>query len=108
MAEASGSRTHQRHQVPLNGFEARAQHRPKLASRAIVAEGGGVIGGSKAAGQVAPDEELAETGQQGCAPVAQVDRAAGFEPVGREFESLRARQILKDFRIRPPSKPLGW
>ena len=25
------------------------------------------------------------------APVAQVDRAAGFEPVGREFESLRAR-----------------
>ena len=27
------------------------------------------------------------------APVAQVDRAAGFEPVGREFESLRARQI---------------
>jgi hypothetical protein len=26
------------------------------------------------------------------APVAQVDRAAGFEPVGREFESLRARQ----------------
>src|SRR5579871_4208143 len=27
-----------------------------------------------------------------CAPVAQVDRAAGFEPVGREFESLRARQ----------------
>src|SRR5690349_11203057 len=25
-----------------------------------------------------------------CAPVAQSDRAAGFEPVGREFESLRA------------------
>ncbi len=38
LAEASGSRTHQRHQVPLNGFEARAQHRPKLASRLIVAE----------------------------------------------------------------------
>ena len=29
------------------------------------------------------------------APVAQLDRAAGFEPVGREFESLRARHILK-------------
>jgi hypothetical protein len=29
------------------------------------------------------------------APVAQVDRAAGFEPVGREFESLRARQKAK-------------
>ncbi len=28
------------------------------------------------------------------APVAQPDRATGFEPVGRGFESLRARQIL--------------
>src|SRR5690348_7595673 len=26
------------------------------------------------------------------APVAQLDRAPGFEPGGREFESLRARQ----------------
>ena len=29
------------------------------------------------------------------APVAQLDRVTGFEPVGREFESLRARQIKK-------------
>ena len=28
------------------------------------------------------------------APVAQLDRASGFEPEGREFESLRARHIL--------------
>jgi hypothetical protein len=28
------------------------------------------------------------------APVAQLDRAAGFEPVGRGFKSLRARQNL--------------
>ncbi len=27
------------------------------------------------------------------APVAQLDRVPGFEPGGREFESLRARQI---------------
>jgi hypothetical protein len=27
-----------------------------------------------------------------CAPVAQLDRAPGFEPVGRRFESCRARQ----------------
>ncbi len=27
------------------------------------------------------------------APVAQLDRVSGFEPGGREFESLRARQI---------------
>jgi hypothetical protein len=27
------------------------------------------------------------------APVAQLDRASGFEPEGREFESLRARHI---------------
>ncbi len=26
------------------------------------------------------------------APVAQLDRVPGFEPGGREFESLRARQ----------------
>ena len=25
------------------------------------------------------------------APVAQLDRVIGFEPIGREFESLRAR-----------------
>ena len=28
------------------------------------------------------------------APVAQLDRACGYEPQGREFESLRARQTL--------------
>ncbi len=27
------------------------------------------------------------------APVAQLDRVLGYEPSGREFESLRARQI---------------
>ena len=32
VAEASGSRTHLRHRVPHNGVEARAQHRPRLAS----------------------------------------------------------------------------
>ena len=30
-----------------------------------------------------------------CAPLAQLDRAADFESVGREFESLRARQTLR-------------
>ncbi len=30
------------------------------------------------------------------APVAQLDRAAGFEPVGRGFKSLRARQRFQD------------
>ena len=32
-----------------------------------------------------------------CAPVAQLDRAPGYEPGGREFESLRARQPLAGF-----------
>jgi hypothetical protein len=36
----------------------------------------------------------------GSAPVAQLDRAAGFEPVGREFESLRAHQ--KSVAATPP------
>jgi IstB-like ATP binding protein len=31
------------------------------------------------------------------APVAQLDRAFGFEPKGRRFESFRARQISKQF-----------
>ena len=35
-----------------------------------------------------------------CAPVAQLDRVLGFEPSGREFESLRARQFHKNNRIR--------
>ena len=29
------------------------------------------------------------------APVAQLDRVLGYEPSGREFESLRARQMTK-------------
>lgn len=28
------------------------------------------------------------------APVAQLDRVGGFEPLGREFESLRVRQNI--------------
>ena len=44
--------------------------------------------------------ELIKTSRTGClifagylikAPVAQLDRVIGFEPIGREFESLRAR-----------------
>ena len=38
VAEASGSRTHLRHYVPHAGFEARAQHRPRVASMAILTE----------------------------------------------------------------------
>ena len=30
------------------------------------------------------------------APVAQLDRVPGYEPGGREFESLRARQFSAD------------
>jgi hypothetical protein len=30
-----------------------------------------------------------------CAPVAQLDRATGYEPVGRAFESLRAHHKHK-------------
>ena len=28
------------------------------------------------------------------APVAQLDRVIGFEPIGRGFESLRARHLI--------------
>ena len=32
------------------------------------------------------------------APVAQLDRACGYEPQGREFESLRARHWWKELK----------
>ncbi len=34
------------------------------------------------------------------APVAQLDRVTGFEPVGRGFESLRARHLMKNPTLR--------
>ena len=34
-----------------------------------------------------------------CAPVAQLDRVPGYEPGGREFESLRARQLPPNSRL---------
>ncbi len=34
-----------------------------------------------------------------CAPVAQLDRVIGYEPIGREFESLRVRHPLEKFLI---------
>jgi hypothetical protein len=37
MAEASGGRTHLRHKVPHAGFEDQAQHRPRIASKEILA-----------------------------------------------------------------------
>src|SRR5204862_7286859 len=47
--------------------------------------------GADAAARVAPGAEMRYPGP--FAPVAQMDRATGFEPVGRGFDSLRARQI---------------
>jgi hypothetical protein len=37
--------------------------------------------------------------KDGCAPVAQMDRAIASGAIGREFESLRAHQILN--RLQP-------
>src|SRR5712691_11212441 len=34
------------------------------------------------------------------APLAQLDRASGYEPEGREFESLRARHLFSTEKIR--------
>src|SRR3569832_367922 len=45
------------------------------------------IGRARAAGRFLVQSAAA-------APVAQLDRASGFEPEGREFESLRARHYL--------------
>ena len=42
------------------------------------------------------------------APVAQLDRAAGFEPVGREFESLRAHQKINNLAHQFTSRTPVW
>src|ERR1700722_19008424 len=39
------------------------------------------------------------------APVAQLDRVPGYEPGGREFESLRARQIIQIVGCMPVPLP---
>src|ERR1700681_287887 len=36
------------------------------------------------------------TSTHSCAPVAQLDRASGYEPEGREFESPRAHHFLQE------------
>ena len=40
------------------------------------------------------------------APVAQLDRVIGFEPIGREFESLRARHYQNQILI-PTQKKIA-
>ena len=55
----------------------------------------GMFDWSATAGSEASDLSLINTYTSPCsAPVAQLDRVTGFEPVGREFESLRACHIL--------------
>jgi hypothetical protein len=39
------------------------------------------------------DKLTHEVHEISCAPVAQLDRAPGFEPVGRRFNSCRAHQL---------------
>src|ERR1700746_1957437 len=53
--------------------------------------------GGPAAGEIGKrvSEQTPRTVHWQSAPVAQLDRAPGFEPGGREFESLRARQLIK-------------
>src|SRR5271170_4911963 len=49
-----------------------------------------------------------------CAPVAQLDRAPGYEPGGREFESLRAHHIInelgmpRNFPFTPSDQKVTW
>jgi hypothetical protein len=51
----------------------------------------GLVENAAAAGRVERNREAAIV--RACALVAQLDRASDFESEGREFESLRARQI---------------
>lgn len=40
------------------------------------------------------------------APIAQLDRASGFYPLGWEFESLWARQFIYTLLARMPRQPI--
>jgi hypothetical protein len=42
-----------------------------------------------------------------CGPVAQLDRANGYEPLGREFESLRAHHRFSTVELKLASRDLG-
>ena len=42
-----------------------------------------------------PSRSVIMLGGEHSAPVAQLDRVPGYEPGGREFESLRARHFLR-------------
>ena len=42
---------------------------------------------------------------RGCAPVAQLDRASGYEPEGRGFESLRAHHRIQQIFWPPEASP---
>src|SRR5882762_6681811 len=48
--------------------------------------------------RAAPDRSLSCIVQLSFAPVAQLDRAPGYEPGGREFESLRAHHHIFGLR----------
>ena len=47
-----------------------------------------------------PDVQTVGYTREHIAPVAQLDRATGFEPVGRGFDSLRARHITWSSSLR--------
>ena len=68
-----------------------SDHEAMLSGRGQHPEDVGEHQPARSAGGVRLDRR--ETKKQLLAPVAQLDRASGFEPEGREFESLRARHF---------------
>jgi hypothetical protein len=58
-----------------------------------------------------PIEEVQEISvnccNRGIAPLAQLDRASGYEPEGREFESLRAHHSFQ-ITTHPAKVPFGF
>ena len=59
-----------------------------------------------AAGGHSPIPESSDRMRARNAPVAQLDRVLGYEPRGREFESLRARQLQQ--RVSSTNSELVW
>ncbi len=101
----------QRREVPRPGQRQGARSSPRAAPATASRRSNrsssvaGVGGLASPAGPHRPSPPVLSLA--GCAPVAQLDRASGFEPGGRGFEPLRAHQLSSTQRPNPLHAPVA-
>jgi hypothetical protein len=83
----------------------RRNRRPAKSSRCGTMRAPGKAQSGPSRGRLSPDsfgiQALTPAKLHIGAPVAQLDRVPGYEPGGREFESLRARHLPLTFQVSP-------